>query len=222
MRSKAKGPENPWNRPKLGFWSRGSFELTISAQRNRERRRQRKTERRGTGISSNQTPSDLSLLPPLPSPPLFPSFLFDVVFFHFALTVPSPPPMEGDFTHLTHGFSHAPSLYSASNLDDDTTSIASSRLTRDGDTQTVNDDDAFSEVNGDDTASVVGLATARRHGTGVGLGGGSTGDAEDEGETMADGLDDVKLPDWACAYVPLYSLSLNAFLPLLSSFFQIS
>lgn len=97
--------------------------------------------------------------------------------------------MEGDFTHLTHGFTHTPSVYSASNLDDDTTSIASSRLTRDRDNQTINDDDAFSEVNGDDTASVVGLAT-RRHGVG-------DGDIEEDGETVPD--NDTKLPDWACA-----------------------
>jgi hypothetical protein len=97
--------------------------------------------------------------------------------------------MEGDFTHLTHGFSHTPSVYSASNLDDDTTSIASSRLTRDRDNQTINDDDAFSEVNGDDTASVVGLATRR-------LAGGDN-DIEDDNETIAE--DDAKLPDWACA-----------------------
>jgi hypothetical protein len=97
--------------------------------------------------------------------------------------------MEGDFTHLTHGFTHTPSVYSASNLDDDTTSIASSRLTRDRDNQTINDDDAFSEVNGDDTASVVGLVT-RRHGVG-------DGDIEEDGETVAN--DDTKLPDWACA-----------------------
>lgn len=99
--------------------------------------------------------------------------------------------MEGDFTHLTHGFSHTPSVYSASNLDDDTTSIASSRLTRDRDNQTINDDDAFSEVNGDDTASVVGLATRR-------LGGDR--DGEEDGETLAEV--DAKLPDWACAYAP--------------------
>lgn len=97
--------------------------------------------------------------------------------------------MEGDFTHLTHGFSHTPSVYSASNLDDDTTSIASSRLTRDRDNQTINDDDAFSEVNGDDTASVVGLATRRLTG--------GDGDIEDDNETIAE--DDAKLPDWACA-----------------------
>ena len=96
--------------------------------------------------------------------------------------------MEGDFTHLTHGFSHTPSVYSASNLDDDTTSIASSRLTQDRDNQTINDDDAFSEVNGDDTASVVGLAT-RRHGVG-------DGDIEEDTETLADA---AKLPEWACA-----------------------
>ena len=100
--------------------------------------------------------------------------------------------MEGDFTHLTHGFTHSPSVYSASNLDDDTTSIASSRLTRDRDSQTINgDDDAFSEVNGDDdTASVVGLAQ-RRHG-------GGQGEIEDDGETLTD----EKRPEWACAYVP--------------------
>ena len=101
--------------------------------------------------------------------------------------------MEGDFTHLTHGFSHTPSVYSASNLDDDTTSIASSRLTRDRDNQTINDDDAFSEVNGDDTASVVGLA-ARRQGGGAG-----DGDVEEDIETLTE--QDAKLPDWACAYV---------------------
>ena|SRR5579859_1756831 len=103
--------------------------------------------------------------------------------------------MEGDFTHLTHGFSHTPSVYSASNLDDDTTSIASSRLTRDRDNHTINDDDAFSEVNGDDSASVVGLAT-RRHG------GGGDQDVDEETETIAD--EEAKLPDWACAYVPKY------------------
>ena len=101
--------------------------------------------------------------------------------------------MEGDFTHLTHGFSHTPSVYSASNLDDDTTSIASSRLTRDRDNQNINDDDAFSEVNGDDTASVIGLAS-RRHGGGEG---GGEGDIEDDIETVAE--DDAKLPGWACA-----------------------
>jgi len=105
--------------------------------------------------------------------------------------------MEGDFTHLTHGFSHTPSVYSASNLDDDTTSIASSRLTRDRDNRTINDDDAFSEVNGDDNASVVGLATRR-------LGGGD-GEVEEDGETLAE--EDATLPDWACAYVPLDVLS---------------
>jgi len=99
--------------------------------------------------------------------------------------------MEGDFTHLTHGFSHTPSVYSASNLDDDTTSIASSRLTQDRDNQTINDDDAFSEVNGDDTASVVGLATRRQRGD---------GDIDEENETLAE--EDAKLPDWACAYAP--------------------
>jgi hypothetical protein len=98
--------------------------------------------------------------------------------------------MEGDFTHLTHGFSHTPSVYSASNLDDDTTSIASSRLTRDRDNQTINDDDAFSEVNGDDTASVIGLAT-RRHASGP-------GDVEEDGDTLTE-LEETKLPDWACA-----------------------
>src|SRR5579871_4646032 len=103
--------------------------------------------------------------------------------------------MEGDFTHLTHGFSHTPSVYSASNIDDDTTSIASSRLTRDRDNQTINDDDdVFSEVNGDDAASVVGLATARRHG---GDGVGSTGDVEDDGDNLTEVLEDEKLPDWA-------------------------
>ena len=96
--------------------------------------------------------------------------------------------MEGDFTHLGHGFSHTPSVYSASNLDDDTTSIASSRLTRDRDNQTINDDDAFSEVNGDDTGSVVGLATRRQPGD---------GDIDEETDTLAD--EDAKLPDWACA-----------------------
>ena len=96
--------------------------------------------------------------------------------------------MEGDFTHLTHGFSHTPSVYSASNLDDDATSIASSRLTHDRDNQTINDDDAFSEVNGDDTASVVGLATRRQPGD---------GDIDEETETLAE--EDAKLPDWACA-----------------------
>lgn len=96
--------------------------------------------------------------------------------------------MEGDFTHLTHGFSHTPSVYSASNLDDDTTSIASSRLTHDRDNQTINDDDAFSEVTGDDTGSVVGLVT-RRHGVG-------DGDIEEDTETLAD---EAKLPEWACA-----------------------
>ena len=109
--------------------------------------------------------------------------------------------MEGDFTHLTHGFTHTPSVYSASNLDDDTTSIASSRLTRDRDNQTINDDDAFSEINGDDTGSVVGLATRRN--------GGGDGDIEEDGETLAEA--DAKLPDWACAYVPsceTYSISL--------------
>jgi hypothetical protein len=100
--------------------------------------------------------------------------------------------MEGDFTHLTHGFTHTPSVYSASNLDDDATSIASSRLTHDRDRMTINDDDAFSEVNGDDTASVVGLAT-RRRGSGP-----ADGDEEDI-ETLND--EDAKLPDWACAYV---------------------
>jgi len=104
--------------------------------------------------------------------------------------------MEGDFTHLTHGFSHTPSVYSASNLDDDATSIASSRLTRDRDNQTINDDDAFSEVNGDDTASVVGLVT-RRQGSGVA----EDGDVEEDIETLAD--QDAKLPEWACAYVSL-------------------
>jgi hypothetical protein len=98
--------------------------------------------------------------------------------------------MEGDFTHLTHGFSHTPSVYSASNLDDDATSIASSRLTRDRDNQTINDDDAFSEVNGDDNRSVIGLATRRK--------GGGPGDGEEEEtETLADV--ERKLPDWACA-----------------------
>ena len=97
--------------------------------------------------------------------------------------------MEGDFTHLTHGFSHAPSVYSASNLDDDTTSIASSRLTRGRHNR--NDDDAFSEINGDDTGSVIGLAT-RRHGVGAG-----DGDVEEDNETLADV--EAKLPDWACA-----------------------
>jgi hypothetical protein len=101
--------------------------------------------------------------------------------------------MEGDFTHLSLGFSHTPSVYSASNLDDDTTSIASSRLTRDRDNQTINDDDAFSEVNGDDTGSVVGLVT-RRHG-------GGEGDIEEDGEALAEV--DAKLPDWACACVSL-------------------
>jgi len=96
--------------------------------------------------------------------------------------------MEGDFTHLAHGFSHTPSVYSASNLDDDTTSIASSRLTRDRDNQTINDDDAFSEVNGDDAASVVGLATRRQPGE---------ADIDEENETLAE--EDAKLPDWACA-----------------------
>ena len=104
--------------------------------------------------------------------------------------------MEGDFTHLTHGFSHTPSVYSASNLDDDTTSIASSRLTRDRDNQTINDDDAFSEVNGDDTASVVGLATRRQGGGAAG-----DGDVEEDIETLAD--QDANLPEWACAYVSL-------------------
>jgi hypothetical protein len=99
--------------------------------------------------------------------------------------------MEGDFTHLTHGFSHTPSVYSASNLDDDATSIASSRLTRNRDNHTLNDDDGFSEVNGDDTGSVVGLAT-RRHGGGPG-----DGDIEEDGEALAEV--DAKLPDWACA-----------------------
>jgi hypothetical protein len=98
--------------------------------------------------------------------------------------------MEGDFTHLTHGFTHTPSVYSASNLDDDATSIASSRLTHDRDNATINDDDAFSVVNGDDTASVVGLAT-RRHG-----GVGPDGDEEDL-EILNE--HDAKLPDWACA-----------------------
>jgi len=98
--------------------------------------------------------------------------------------------MEGDFTHLTHGFTHTPSVYSASNLDDDATSIASSRLIHDRDNVTINDDDVFSEANGDDTASVVGLAT-RRHG-----GGPADGDEEDI-ETLND--EDAKLPDWACA-----------------------
>lgn len=100
--------------------------------------------------------------------------------------------MEGDFTHLTRGFSHTPSIYSSSNLDDDTTSIASSRLTRDRDNQTINDDDAFSEVNGDDTGSVVGLAT-RRHP-------GGAGDVEEDGDTLTE-IEETKLPDWACAYV---------------------
>jgi hypothetical protein len=104
--------------------------------------------------------------------------------------------MEGDFTHLTHGFSHTPSVYSASNLDDDTTSIASSRLTRDRDNQTINDDDAFSEVNGDDTASVVGLATRRQ-----GVGAAGDGDVEEDIETLED--QDANLPEWACAYVSL-------------------
>jgi hypothetical protein len=98
--------------------------------------------------------------------------------------------MEGDFTHLTHGFSHTPSVYSASNLDDDTTSIASSRLTRDRDNQTINDDDAFSEANGDDTASVVGLVSRR-------LGGGA-GDVEEDVDTLTE-IEETKLPDWACA-----------------------
>jgi hypothetical protein len=110
--------------------------------------------------------------------------------------------MEGDFTHLTHGFSHTPSVYSASNIDDDTTSIASSRLTRDRDNQTINDDDdTFSEVNGDDVSSVVGLATARRPG-GDRLG----GDVEDDADNLTEVLEDGKLPDWACAYVPLLPL----------------
>jgi hypothetical protein len=99
--------------------------------------------------------------------------------------------MEGDFTHLTHGFSHTPSVYSASNLDDDTTSIASSRLTRDRDNQTINDDDTFSEVNGD-TGSVIGLATRRHGGSGAG-----DGDIEEDIETLAE--EDARLPDWACA-----------------------
>jgi hypothetical protein len=110
--------------------------------------------------------------------------------------------MEGDFTHLTHGFTHTPSVYSTSNLDDDTTSIASSRLTRDRDNQTINDDDAFSEVNGDDTGSVVGLAT-RRHG-------GGDGDIEEDGEALAEA--DAKLPEWACAYVPLCVKNTPSFL----------
>src|SRR5271169_2807973 len=115
-------------------------------------------------------------------PPVSPSFLIFffrisslfLLFFKFLFIE-----MEGDFTHLTHGFSHTPSVYSASNLDDDTTSIASSRLTRDRDNQTINDDDAFSEVNGDDTASVVGLATRRRGGGAAG-----DGDIEEDIETL--------------------------------------
>ena len=108
--------------------------------------------------------------------------------------------MEGDFTHLTHGFSHTPSVYSASNLDDDTTSIASSRLTRDRDNQTVNDDDTFSEVNGDDIESVVGLAK-RRHGGG----GAGDGDMDEDIETIPE--QDTKLPDWACVYDPFPQVS---------------
>ena len=96
--------------------------------------------------------------------------------------------MEGDFTHLTHGFSHASSVYSASNLDDDTASIASSSLIQERDNQTINDDDVFSQVDGDDTGSVVGLATRRHPGD---------PDIDEDGDTLAEA--DAKLPDWACA-----------------------
>jgi hypothetical protein len=101
--------------------------------------------------------------------------------------------MDGDFAHLTHGFSHASSVYAASNLDDDATSIASSSLIHERDNQTINDDDVFSQVDGDDTGSVVGLATRRLPGD---------ADIDDDGDTLAEA--DAKLPDWACAYGTLF------------------